>query len=271
MESNPSYAKIASDLVKQNYVEVPFTISQERLREAADFFLEFLRLPQSLKDAFTVIADSNDRGSDSGYALRKKDAGRSDNKEYFNYRGVTTTLLHDQIEYNRRNLTIVNFIQSARLIYGEAIEVLRQIVKVLDTRHDGLYSKIFLINPDRLICLRFVKYDMTTKGDFLAKAHYDRGCCALALAESAPGLRVGRDEKSLKEIVRNGNTAIFMPAYTFARDIGSNMFTPAWHDVVQKSEDTYKDTVARWAIILFADVRSDDSISYENTHIPQKS
>jgi hypothetical protein len=134
----------------------------------------------------------------------------------------------------------------------------------LNEHHPGIYQKIFSANADRLLCLRFVKYDPAGKGGFLAKAHYDSGSCALALAESSPGLRVGKNNQTLKEIVRHGNTGIFMPAFTFAKDIGSEDFSPAWHDVVQKNN--LSETVARWAIILFADTNAERNSSYEDTH-----
>jgi len=177
--------------------------------------------------------------------------------------------LSNQIENNTGNPAVKNFFRSVKQIYNESVRVLKTIIKVIDAHHSGIYDKVFLKNPDRLLCLRFVKYDLAGEGEFLAKAHYDRGFCALALAESSPGLRVGKDETSLEEVTRHGNTAIFMPAFTFNRDVGSDKFTPAWHDVVQKSEHTYSDKVARWAIILFADIHSDNSISYEDTHKPK--
>lgn len=44
---------------------------------------------------------------------------------------------------------------------------------------------------------------------------------------------------------------------------------PAWHDVVQKSSDTYSDTIARWAIVFFADPSPINRLSTEAAHTPK--
>ena len=263
-----TYEKIILDIQRQNYVEVPLTISSLSLDRAAQHFLDFLTLPQEVKNSFRVIADEHDRGSDSGYARKLKTHGDSDSKEYFNYRGLSEQLLKKQLEQNRSNPNVQNFFQSARGLFSETSNTLEEFIKVVDRHYQGIHNKIFSKNPGRLLCLRFVKYDSAGKGGFLATGHYDRGACAFALAESAPGLRVGKDQDTLTKIMRQGNMGIFMPAYTFNRDTDSQEFPPAWHDVVQESNDTYSKDVARWAIILFADVHSDHTISYQDTHTP---
>lgn len=268
MSHNLTYKKILADIKKQNYVEVPILISKKALEKAVKDFLNFLTLPQELKDRFTIIADKTDRGSDSGYADRKKDRGNSDNKEFFNYRKISERLLKDIIKDCAGNPKVSNFFSSTREIFGGATDTLKQVIKLIDTNHRGIYNKIFLQNPDRLLCLRFVKYDPAGKGKFLAKAHYDRGSCSLALAESATGLRIGINEAALTKVVRRGKTAIFMPGFTFAKDVGADKFTPTWHDVVQKSENIHSKNVARWAIVLFADVKT-EGISYNDTHAPK--
>src|SRR3989338_2285307 len=236
---NLTYQGILSDVRRQNYVEVPLPITKERLDEAAQYFLDFLTLPQQVKDTFRVFVNKDDPRTAAGYVSKKRAEGESDDKEYFNY---------------------------PKNIFGEASEVLEQVISTLDQYHPGIHAKIFSQNAEKLLCLRFVKYNPVGKGEFLAKAHYDSGSCALALAESAPGLRAGKNGQSLKEIVRSGNTGIFMPAFTFAEDICSEEFTATWHDVVQKSEDLLSETVARWALILFADTNPERNSSYDDTH-----
>ena len=267
MPNNLTYEKILSNIKEQNYVEVPFLMPKEKAEKAAKNFINFLTLPQELKNQFNVIADEADRGSDSGYVRREKAKGY-DNKEFFNYRKISEILLKDSILNNKDNVKVKNFFHSAQEIFNGAVKTMRQVIRVINMHHEGIYNKIFSKNPNRLLCLRFVKYDPAGQDKFLAKAHYDRGSCALAIAESAPGLRVGKDEGTLKEVTRRGNTAIFMPGFTFAEDVSSDKFTPAWHDVVQKSDNMYNKNVARWAIVLFADVKT-EGISYKDTHVPK--
>src|SRR3989338_5276652 len=263
---NLTYQGILSDVRRQNYVEVPLPITKERLDEAAQYFLDFLTLPQQVKDTFRVFFNKDDPRTAAGYVSKKRAEGESDDKEYFNYRKISELLLQNPLRKNRGNQKVENFFNSAKNIFGEASEVLEQVISTLDQYHPGIHAKIFSQNAEKLLCLRFVKYNPVGKGEFLAKAHYDSGSCALALAESAPGLRAGKNGQSLKEIVRSGNTGIFMPAFTFAEDICSEEFTATWHDVVQKSEDLLSETVARWALILFADTNPERNSSYDDTH-----
>jgi len=268
MIPNLTYEKILSELKRQNFVEVPFPILKEELNKAAGSFLKFLTLPQNLKGIFTVMVDTSDRGSDAGYVCRKKEEGY-DHKEFFNYRKITEKLLERQIAENSENPKVKNFLNSARKAYAEATTALEQIIKVIDARHPGIYNKIFLQNPERMLCLRFVKYDPAGRGEFLAKAHYDSGSCTLAIAESAPGLRVGKSPEMLKKAVRRGNTAFFFPSYTFSTDTNSSEFTPGWHDVIQKGDVRLNKDVARWAIVFFANTQPTSDVPYIDTHTPK--
>ena len=108
------------------------------------------------------------------------------------------------------------------------------------------------------------------EGDFLAKAHYDRGALTLALAESSPGLRLGENEEKLEEIVHKDRSLIFMPSLRFNK-VTSKEFTPTWHDVIQKKSERVNSQVSRWAIVFFADIQSDIIPTYEEAHNIDKS
>ncbi len=266
---NLTYEKILSDIKEQNYVEVPFPMLKEELDDVARHFLDFLTLSQDVKDRFTFILDEKDRGSNAGYARKLKTRGDSDDKEYFNYRGTTERLFADLIAEYQGDSRVQNFFKSARKVLDAATETLKKVIKVIDARHGGIYNKIFSEHADRLLALRFIKYDASGRGEFLAKAHYDRSSCTLAIAESSSGLRIGKDVTHLKEVFRHGNTALFFPSLTFADGVGSSEFTPGWHDVVQKSNQAYSKDVARWAIVFFADIKHGREITYEDAHVPK--
>lgn len=265
-----TYEKIAADLKAQNYIEVPMGIPKRKIDEAVRHFFDFLSLPQEVKDDFYFILDTQDRGSNAGYARKARTKGASDDKEYFQYRLATDRVLASKIHAHRENPRVMNLLRSARALLGEASMMCAQVVRTIDAYHPGLYQKIFSPDAERLFSLRFLKYERGEKGMRLAKAHYDRGCCTLALAESAPGLRIGKDEASLKEVVREGRSAIFFPSFTFPEDIGSATFSSSWHDVVQKEEDVWTEDTARWSIIFFADSNVPHRISYEDAHTPRK-
>jgi hypothetical protein len=60
-----------------------------------------------------------------------------------------------------------------------------------------------------------------------------------------------------------------MPALRFREFFDAPDFTPAWHDVVQESNDTYNNIVARWAIVFFADPSAQNRLSSIESHTPQ--
>jgi hypothetical protein len=265
----PDYATIQDSIKEKNYVEIPLFVSTSELNDVANKFLAFLKLNQSIKDEFTIMVNKNDRGSHAGYIQKSKTKGDSDNKEYFHYRVVTETLLENVIDKYGENKVITDFLSSAKVVFEAGREMLKNILKVLDAKHPGIYEKLFSDQADKFQVIRFVKYDPEGVGKFLASPHYDRGSCSIAMAESAPGLRAGRTEESLRLVEREDNTAVFMPALTFHKDINSEDFPPTWHDVVQKKEDVIDVGMARWAIIFFADVSSGEKISFEDAHTPK--
>jgi hypothetical protein len=265
----PDYATIIKSIKEKNYVEIPLSISNRELKEAADKFLAFLKLGQEIKNEFTVMVNDNDRGSHAGYIHKSKNKGDSDNKEYFHYRGVTNKLLSDVIDKYKDNKIITDFLTSAQEVFKAGRESLRDVLKILDVKHPGIYEKIFSSEADKFQVIRFVKYNPEGIGNFLATPHYDRGSCSIAMSESASGLRAGRTEKDLDWVERDDNKAVFMPALTFNKDIGSEDFPPTWHDVVQKSDDVIDKNTARWAIIFFADVKPGENISFKEAHTPK--
>jgi len=88
------------------------------------------------------------------------------------------------------------------------------------------------------------------------------------LAESAPGLRIGRNDQDVVEVPpRQDDTALFMPALRL-REFSSD-FPPAWHDVVQKKSRQWSTTCARWAIVLFIDHGNINRESTQEAHTPK--
>lgn len=259
---------ILEEVKEKNYAVLPFSISKAELDKAAEDFMQFLTLPQEVKDKFHFKLDERNRGSNIGYVNKKQESGDNDNKEYFHYNLYAEDLL-EKIPESENITEVKKFFDSARYIYSEAVETMSKVLKELDKKYPGLHDEFLEKKPHPLFYLRFLKYEPAGKGRFLAKAHYDRGAFTLALAESAPGLRVGRNDKNLKEVKRVTNTALFMPGLSSDAYVSDSM-TPAWHDVVQTGEDILNNTTARWAIVFFADSIIDNDISFEDAHTPRK-
>ena len=259
-------AELLHELTHKTYAAVPFPLSHADISEAVATFFDFLTLPQETKDAMCTKRPT-DPVSDMGYIRTKgekdEEIGRKDFKEYFHYHPeADATFPSDDVRVN-------TFFAAAKRIHDTAGETVKEVVGELEHEFPGIYEKFFPEHMPAERILRFLKYDSRGMGEFLARAHYDRGGCTLALAESAPGLRIGKDDATLTPVVHQDRTAIFMPAFHFP-ELTDNRIPGAWHDVVQASEDLYSGDAARWAVVYFVNAPGLEHPSSKETHVPIK-
>lgn len=250
-ERREVFEKIRKALEESACAEVPFSLSQKRLEEGAQAFFRYLDIAQEEKEQLRFF-DRPENRQGIGYVKRTSDRAYGDDKEFFHYHPKLLKEFAGNSLIEREETA--TFISIADEIYQEATSRMKEIIRTLETEYPGMYARLFPTTEEYIeySALRFLKYEPGGVGSFLANAHYDRGCMTLALAESAPGLRIGKGAGSLEEVVHKENTAVFMPAFQF-RELTNGDFLPAWHDVVQKSEDLYRKDAARWAIVFFAD------------------
>ena len=260
------FEKLKEALAEKNYAEVQFPITQKDFTEAAQSFFSFLELPQSEKETLHFTLHKDDRQG-YGYVKRQRGVDDKDNKEFFHYNPAIAERLHT-LSVLKRDET-VDFLTHAHAIYEACTATAKDILGAFETEFPGIQERVVETNDTYMSAsaLRFLKYEPAGTGNFLAKGHYDRGTMTLALAESAPGLRIGKNAEALEAIAHTENTALFMPALLFS-EITDERFTPAWHDVIQTSEDTYRKDAARWAIVFFADTKTTRTPSLEETHTP---
>ena len=248
----------------QGYARVPFSVSQAQFQSAMEIFFEFLKLPFETKESVYFKIRPDDRGSEVGYMRYRREEGKTDNREYFHYH---THADENFGELREKNPELDRLLNVMKPIFDEASLTLRAVLTSFEEEYPGITKKFFDDEKFSNFYLRFLKYDVDEPGSFLAKGHYDRGSCTLALAESAPGLRLGFDDKTLTEVEHTSGEVIFMPGLKF-HEVTSKEFAPIWHDVVQKSSDTYSHEASRWAIVFFADTLEIAPITYEEAHTP---
>jgi isopenicillin N synthase-like dioxygenase len=254
------------NITEKHYAPVAFPLSHEELNNAADTFLEFLTLPDVIKNSFSMKGGFEHNYGVIGYKDRRQEEG-SDKKEFFHYHPSLDTYFESNPDKDMPEVEA--FLKAARAIDAAAARVLKETLTMLEPEFPNIVSEYFPGTHRRTI-LRFLKYDVAGKGKHLAKGHYDSGGCTLALAESAPGLRIGTYEEDLQPVVHADKTALFMPGLRFYTQTDQR-FHPAWHDVVQASEDTLNESTARWAIVFFADGESQkDRPTTEEIFTPKK-
>jgi len=264
------YETILSDIKKRNFAEVPFKMTSVELTEAAEAYIDFLTLPLETKKLFHFKVDPGSKRTDVGYRRRHEEIGNADNKEFFHYHELAKTRFKDLVKLTGPKAE--KFFNYAENVFRAASSALSDILRVIDEKVPGVHDKLFLSETFPSFYLRFLKYDVRGSGNFLATGHYDTGGMTLAIAESAPGLRIGKNDLDIKEVPpRQSGTALFMPALRFIEiDPALCEFTPAWHDVIQKSADVYSNGVARWAIVFFADPSSINRLSSKEAHTPKR-
>lgn len=250
----------------QNYANIPFALSRRELLDAAEAFMGFLSLPRVEKEKFVLLVDPEDEESVAGYVRRRQKFGHLDEKEYFHFNRYALSGFDSLVQVS--NIKVRDFFDMAYRVYVLAEKTVYKVLEEFDTEFPGIHKKFFPARAHPRFYLRFLKYNIQDRGDFLAKGHYDQGGCTLALAESAPGLRIGRGESDLTDVKRKEGHVVFMPGFLFPRHTSKDFF-PAWHDVIQKSTDAYNADTARWAIVFFADPYKKTKTKWAERHAPK--
>lgn len=240
----------AETLRKKGWIHIPFPFEKLEFFKAADFFLDFCSLPLEEKQHLHRFPYPNDRVSQVGYFQRRQETGAFDDKEVWHHHIHIKDILGTEPLWQHQKTRA--FVAAADALLKKGIEVLTDILNDFEKEYPEIRDRFLPQGKAPKIYLRFVNYAPQKTGAFLAKGHFDRGGLTIALCESAPGLRLGKDASSLTPLTHQENMGVFFPGISFP-EVTDNRFTPIWHDVIQKSEDHYRSDCARWAIVLFAD------------------
>ncbi len=264
-----AFEKLVAELGEKTYAELPFRLTHADLVGVAEKFFEYLSIPQEEKTRLHFY-DRPENRQGLGYVRKageEDEVSRTDFKEYFHYHPKLMKEFAGNELLARPETSA--FLEGAGKIYAEALSASKELYRTISVEYPDFYARFFPETEEYIdfSALRFLKYEPSGQGNFLARAHYDRGCTTLALAESAPGLRIGKNEAALKEVVHKENVALFMPAYQLM-EITDKRFLPSWHDVVQSSDDVYRENAARWAIVFFCDAPGVPVPSKSAAHTP---
>lgn len=262
-----SYEQIVTDLAAQSFHKTPISCSQTQIEDAVNAFFAFMALPEEAKQKYSFRLDPDDRGTEVGYWTRRRSDGHPDDRGYFHYSGAAE---HRFRAEGADCPELLTFMDKASIVHTAAVDALRETVRAIDQQHPGLEQRLFEPGKGRepRLPLRFLAYTQTVPGDFLATGHYDRGTCTLAVAESAPGLRIGKTPETLKEVIHEPGYGLFFPGIHLP-SFTNDTFAPSWHDVVQKDQPSFQNSYARWAVVLFASAWDTQVLSWDACHTPQ--
>ncbi len=252
-----------NSLKKQPYVQVEFPLPKRQMEEAIESFFKFLELPDHLKNHIDFKLRPIQRRGDIGFKHRDPEDGPySDSKDFFHFHPL---IFEKYGEFLKENPVVNDFLMKANLIWESAYQTIQGIMKLIDTRFPGTSNKVFDTKEVRIF-LRFLKYNWSNSGKYLAKPHFDAGSFTLAIGESCPGLRIGKGPEDLKIIEHQENHALFMLSSTFQKVIDTDEFSAGWHDVIQLDETQIGKPFSRWAIVAFIEVPNIENPARSETH-----
>jgi hypothetical protein len=257
-------ARFKTLLKEQYYAPVPIDISRKELEDAAGAYLRYLRLPREVKRSMHYKTN-RERETPDGYNEKTAEESK-DPKEFFHW----LPRIKKIPDYQEKYATIPEVKE-----FGDIAEDLfLKVTKRFGELHDEVFpeQKHFLFDKEGNVptsVLRFLSYRPKSGDAFCAKAHYDKGFSTLALAESAPGLRIGCCNKHPLHSVRHEEgTALFMPAWMLY-EATDHTVLPAWHDVIHsEAEHDVNDICARWSIVFFGNSPTIDFGARDEVHTP---
>lgn len=254
---------IFQHLQQQNYVQVPFPIASELLQQAIDSFFRFLEEPESIKHHIDFTIAPQHRRGDVGFKQRNADDHLyNDSKDFFHFHPA---LFKKYEKFLEQNPVVNDFMLKAKPIWELVYETVHTILQLFENQFVGIVDKVFATENVHIL-LRFLKYEWSESGKYLAKPHFDAGSCTLAVAESCPGLRIGSSPESLKTVEHKQEHAIFMLSSNYKQIITTDEFSAGWHDVIQLDETRLGKPFARWAIVAFIDAHGVSALPRTETH-----
>ena len=252
-----------ADLDSQHYAALPLQIPQHELEAAAASFLDFLLLPDEIKRQLHFPARTH-RASADGFT-DKVGIDLKDPKQFFHWSPILLDKpVCRQLRENHAQIDL--FFKTSEKLYHEVEQVLFELYS-----HELPEYRHLIFNNNKLIdgILRFLCYTPRAGHSFCARAHFDKGFSTLAIADSAPGLRIGCcDRHPLKPVRYREGTALFMPAWMLFQ-ASRGRIKPAWHDVIHAPQETeINELCARWSIVFFVNNPTSEFCSWESAHTP---
>jgi hypothetical protein len=256
---------IINEIKDQSYAVLPFDYPHFKMKAVTDSFLNFLKLPQDIKDNLHDQIDLTRPGSDIGYVGRDKKSGDLDNKEFFHFND------YFDLRFLNNPLTklpeVEELLDTLRPLYSYTKDHIKNTLKTLDTGYPNLSARFIDPNIPPFYYLRVLAYKNQGEGHIIATDHYDRGVLTYAMYESTPGLKIGENNLDLKEAKYLPNSILLFRALEEIPEIGDDL-RPAWHGASQKQVTPLNEQYSRTAIVCFIDPITPLTVTSKQTHTP---
>lgn len=270
--------QIHENLYEQGYAPIGIDIGYSDLETAMERYMAFIELDEKYHEATRHF--STDRG-DGDFGQFRRIAGAEgmrgampDNKDIFHFGTNTRQVIEARLS-GALPRDMKAFLDATEEIFWAGERSKRQALEELDWLQTGLVGIMMPENGTINDVLRFIAYH-PNEGQ-LAKGHFDRGVCTLAIGESheglqiAPGqngLRLDCDQAYMDALEKNLQPVTHMSEEVkFFLGAGWNQLPGAYrqgnhdlplgyHDVIE-SDKQVNDKVMRWAIVQFCNPQTE--------------
>lgn len=261
-------------LYEKGFVPVGIDLGKSDLQTAIDRYTAFLEIDEAHHEATRFLSTPRGDGDFGQYRRLPGQQGVRgevpDNKDIFHFGAQSRQVIEARLQ-GAMPREMKEFLGMAEEIFWTAQRSKRQALQELDYYQMGLVGimqpEVGTIND----VLRFIAY--YPNDEKLAKGHFDRSTCTLAIGESHDGLRIAPGQNGLKTDVTEeyleGLENSLQPVEHKEKEAkfflgagwnhlpkrynsgGRNDDLPlAWHDVVP-SDKRVDEQVMRWAIVMF--------------------
>lgn len=260
--SSSVWTRFSQDLQTRAHTYIPFVYPTEKIMTAVQSFMAFLDLPNDIKGHIDFSISPLHRRGDVGYKHRSSaDGSYNDTKDFFHFHPA---LLERYKAFLQGEPQVNKFMQEAYEIWEVLFQATKKVLGIMDMVYPGTSLKV-LDTPHPHILLRFLKYHWKESEKCLAKPHFDAGSFTIAIAESGPGLRIGKSPETLVPVHHRADAAIFMMASNQEKILPGSPWPAGWHDVVQMDEQYLGRSYARWAVVAFIDAHGVEALPKSRT------
>ncbi|MES2224453.1 MAG: 2OG-Fe(II) oxygenase family protein [Patescibacteria group bacterium] len=222
-------------------------LSLQALQPIIDTFMDLINLPKEERAEWEIDADGEDNPDDG---LVERFGGGYDHKFFFHFKSmerIMHTMSGKQSYANQRDKWD-KFLMGLEMIHARLCQDLLQVISAFDGLYPGhdMLEKIKQRNYQTRGIIRLLYYKPGHA--VTAKPHYDQSLLTAHVAESRPGLIVGKEnhEAGIVYVPDNRNMLVF-PG--IKADIATDNVMQAMYHVAVADETKIDE--GRWAIIFF--------------------
>lgn len=222
-------------------------LSIQSLQPLIDTFIELTNLPLHERQVWAIDAD-NDGDHDDG--LIERNGGPYDHKFFFHYKNINRILpaLAGKEMYERDKDKWNGFLNDLNNIHANLSQDMHDIVKAIDELlpwYDLLKKvKAQPISSRAVLRLLYYKPGHTV----VAKPHYDQSLLTFHVADSRPGLIVGKENEVSKNIYFPDGASVLVFPGIKAEIATEGSISAGYHSAIA---DDVSMQEGRWSIVFF--------------------